>query len=139
MIGAGRGNTPRGFSARKSLESPPPDPPDPADSAGFIARALYKRLGPIWGPAFCPLSRLMTKDHHWKDRKCFEGKEPIDFVTRTEATGVSRLSGGDLFELKRRYPPPPNKKLKNILSFLERKMGITEVPVVRTEHSLRLS
>ena len=44
----------------------------------------------------------MTKDHHRKDGKCFEGKEPIDFVTRTEAMGVSRLSGGDFFEPERR-------------------------------------
>ena len=43
----------------------------------------------------------MTKDHHQKDGKCFGGKEPIDFVTRTEATGVSRLSGGDFFEPRR--------------------------------------
>ena len=56
----------------------------------------------------------MTKDHHWKDGKCFEGKEPIDFVTRTEATGVSRLSGGDLFEPKRRYNL--KNKLKKLLS-----------------------
>ena len=48
--------------------------------------------------AFVPT--LLTKDHHRKDGKCFEGKEPIDFVTRTEATGVSRLSGGDFFEPK---------------------------------------
>ena len=44
----------------------------------------------------------MTNGHHRKDGKCFEGKEPIDFVTRTEAMGVSRLSGGDLLERKRR-------------------------------------
>ena len=44
----------------------------------------------------------MTKDHHRKDGKCFGGKEPIGFVTRTEATGVSRLPGGDFFEPKRR-------------------------------------
>ena len=44
----------------------------------------------------------MTNGHHRKDGKCFEGKEPIDFVTRTEATGVSRLSGGDFFEPQRR-------------------------------------
>ena len=44
----------------------------------------------------------MTKDHHLKDGKCFEGEEPVDFVTRTEATGVSRFSSGDFFEPKRR-------------------------------------
>ena len=44
----------------------------------------------------------MTNGHHRKDGKCSEGKEPIDFVTRTEAKGVSRLSGGDLLEPKRR-------------------------------------
>ena len=44
----------------------------------------------------------MTTDHHQKDGKCFGGKEPIDFVTRTEALGVSRLSGGDFFEPKSR-------------------------------------
>ena len=44
----------------------------------------------------------MTNGHHRKDGKGLEGKEPIDFVTRTEATGVSRLSGGDFFEPKRR-------------------------------------
>ena len=44
----------------------------------------------------------ITNVHHWKDGKCLEGKGPIDFVTRTEATGVSRLSGGDFFEPTRR-------------------------------------
>ena len=44
----------------------------------------------------------MTNDHHQKDGKCLEGKEPIDFVTRMEAMGVFRLSGGDLHERKRR-------------------------------------
>ena len=57
---------------------------------------------------------LVTKDNHRKDWKCFEGKEPIYFVTRTEAMGVSRLSGGDLFEPKRRYNL--KKKLKKLLS-----------------------
>ena len=52
----------------------------------------------------------MTKDHHRKDGKCFEVKEPIDFVTRTEAKGVSRLSGGDFLEPKRRENP--KKKLE---------------------------
>ena len=47
----------------------------------------------------------MTKDHHRKDGKCFEGKEPIDFVTRTDAKGGSRLSGGDFLEPKRRSNP----------------------------------
>ena len=36
----------------------------------------------------------MTNGHHRKDGKCFEGKEPIDFVTRTDAKGGSSLSGG---------------------------------------------
>ncbi len=43
---------------------------------------------------------LMTKDHHRKDGKCFEGKEPIDFVTRMDAEGCSRLSGGDFFIIR---------------------------------------
>ena len=43
----------------------------------------------------------MAKDHHRKDGKCFEGKEPIDFVTKTEATGVSLLSGGEFFKAKK--------------------------------------
>ena len=50
--------------------------------------------------SFVPI--YMTNGHHRKDGKCFEDKEPIDFVTRTEAMGVSHLSGGDFFELKRR-------------------------------------
>ena len=45
----------------------------------------------------------MTKDHHRKDGKCFEGKQPIDFVTRTEGMGVARLSGGDSFEPQGRW------------------------------------
>ena len=36
----------------------------------------------------------MTKDHR-KDGKCFEGKEPIGFVTRMHSEGGSRLSGCD--------------------------------------------
>ena len=55
----------------------------------------------------------MTNGHHQKDGKCFEGKEPIDFVTRTEATGVSRLSGGDFFEPQRRYNSPKQLEKKN--------------------------
>ena len=43
----------------------------------------------------------MAKDHHRKDGKCFEGKESIDFATKTQVTGVSRLSGGDLLEPQR--------------------------------------
>ena len=45
---------------------------------------------------------LLTKYHHRKDGKLFEGKEPIDLMAKTEAMGVSRLSGGDFFEPKKR-------------------------------------
>ena len=138
MIGAGRRKVPRGFSARKSRFSGAPGVPHPGPSRNF---SIFVACGPILtaGPhmgasllSFDPTS--MTKDHHWKDGKCFEGKEPIDFVTRTEATGVSRLSGGDFFEPKRRTNPN-NKTLKKLLSFLERNSGITEVPFGRTELS----
>ena len=43
----------------------------------------------------------MTNGHHGKDGKCLGGKEPIGLVTRTEATVVSRLAGGDLLDRKR--------------------------------------
>ncbi len=80
----------------------------------------------------------MTKDHHRKDRKCFEGKEPIDFVTRMEAMRVSRLSSGDFLEPKKALESQTKIEKRNIF-FLERKMGITGVPFGRTELSLRLS
>ena len=68
----------------------------------------------IWGPAFLSfVPTLLKKDHHRKDGKCFEGKEPIDFVTRTEAMGISRLSGGDSLEPKRRQ----RLKQKNLRNF----------------------
>ena len=54
----------------------------------------------------------MTKDYHRKDGNCFEGKGPIDFVTRTEATGVSRLSSGDFLEPKSAKIPTHNTKTR---------------------------
>ena len=73
----------------------------------------------------------MTKDHHRKDGKCLEGKEHIDFVTRTDAKGGSRLSGGDFFSTR------PCFFVKCFLTVaLERKSGITGVPFVLTEVSV---
>ena len=76
----------------------------------------------------------MTKDHHRKDGKCFEGKEPIEFVTRTDAKGGSRLSGGDFLTTRPWFLRTVFLKVD-----LERKTGITGVPFGRTELSLRLS
>ena len=45
--------------------------------------------------SFCP--RLVMNDHHQKDGIWFRDKEPIDFVSKTEANDASRFSGGDLF------------------------------------------
>ena len=110
-------------------QEPAKNPPcEPQAKLPFILRIFRKRLRPPTngsiksprikhGVAVSPLGGLniqgggqllsfvptyMTNGHHRKDGKCFEGKEPIDFVTRTEATGVSRLSGDDFFEPTRR-------------------------------------
>ena len=77
----------------------------------------------------------MTNGHHWKDGKCFGGKEPIDFVTRTDAEGCSRLSGGDIFTIR----PCFFEKCFSCTVDLERKTGITGVPFGRTELSIRAS
>ena len=76
----------------------------------------------------------MTKDHHRKDGKCFEGKEPIDFVTRTDAKGGSRLSFGDFLTAR-----PFFLRTVFFTVDLERKTGITGVPFGRTELSIRAS
>ena len=77
----------------------------------------------------------MTNGHHRKDGKCFEGKEPIDFVTRTDAEGCSRLSGGDFFTIR----PWFFEKCFLLTVDLERKTGITGVPFGRTELSIGAS
>ena len=75
----------------------------------------------------------MTKDHHRKDGKCFEGKDPIDFVTRTDAKGGSRLSGGDFLTTN-------HVLLRTVFLTvdLERKISITGVPFGRAEVSIPL-
>ena len=73
----------------------------------------------------------MTNGHHRKDGKCFEGKEPIDFVTRTDAEGCSRLSGGYFFSIR----PWFLEKCFFLTVDLERTNGITGVPFGRTELS----
>ena len=77
----------------------------------------------------------MTKDHHRKDGKCFEGREPTDFVTRKDAEGCSRLSGGDFYTIR----PWCFEKCFCLTADLERKTGITGVPFGRTELSIRAS
>ena len=78
---------------------------------------------------------LLTNDHDLKDGKCFEGKEPIDFVTRTDAEGCSRLSSGDFFTIK----PCFFEKCFVVTVDLERKTGMAGVPFGRTELSIRAS
>ena len=77
----------------------------------------------------------MTNGHHRKDGKCFEGKEPIGFVTRTDAEGCSRLSGGDSSPSDHDF----SKSVFVLTVDLERKTGITGVPFGRTELSIRAS
>ena len=84
---------------------------------------------------FSSVPTSMTKGHHRKDGKCLEGKEPIDFVTRTDAEGCSRLSGGDFFTIR----PWFFEKCFFLTVDLERKTGITGVPFGRTELSIRAS
>ena len=79
-------------------------------SQEFPASRVLKTTGYLGASLLSFVPTYMTKDHHRKDGKGFEGKETIDFVTRREAKGVSRFSGSDFFEHKRRY----NLK-KNIL------------------------
>ena len=77
----------------------------------------------------------LTNGHHQKDGKCFKGKEPIDFVARTDAEGCSRLSGGDFFTIRLWF----FEKFFCLTVDLERKTGITGVPFGRTELSIRAS
>ena len=77
---------------------------------------------------------LVKFNHHRKDGKWFGDKEPIDSATKTEATDVSHLSGGDLYKAFR-----PLFRWSQIRKKSKLQTEKTMVGFGRTELSLSLS